>query len=75
MMQVHPALSKYNWLFFRDVDDFASAFQALIKAIDTDLDHVRTHTHLLVRANEWDKKVVMPVICYAVVPWQMPSNG
>ncbi|WP_366828537.1 toll/interleukin-1 receptor domain-containing protein [Nostoc sp. NMS2] len=56
MMQLHPALSKYNWLFFRDVDDFASAFQALIKAIDTDLDHVRTHTHLLVRANEWDKK-------------------
>lgn len=56
MMQVHPALSKYNWLFFRDVDDFTSAFQTLIKAIDTDLDHVRTHTHLLVRANEWDKK-------------------
>lgn len=56
MMQLHPALSKYNWLFFRDIDDFTNAFQALIKAIDTDLDHVRTHTNLLVRAKEWDKK-------------------
>ncbi|MCG8366182.1 MAG: TIR domain-containing protein, partial [Pseudanabaenales cyanobacterium] len=51
--QVHPALSKLNWLFFRESDSFESAFSSLIKAIDTDLDHVRNHTRLLVRAIEW----------------------
>lgn len=54
--QVHPALSRHNWLFFRAGDDFGKAFQLLIKALDTDLNHVRAHTRLLVRAIEWDKK-------------------
>jgi WD40 repeat protein len=53
---VHPALAKHNWLFFRDSDDFDSAFQSLIKALDTDLEHVKTHTRLLQRAIEWDTK-------------------
>ncbi len=52
--QVHPALSRLNWLFFREQDNFERAFQALVKAIDTDLEYVRTHTRLLVRAIEWD---------------------
>ncbi|MGK7877476.1 MAG: toll/interleukin-1 receptor domain-containing protein [Xenococcaceae cyanobacterium] len=54
--QVHPKLSKYNWLFFRESDDFDSSFQKLIKAIDTDLNYIRFHTHLLVRAREWENK-------------------
>lgn len=54
--QVHPALRRHNWLFFRENDDFNPAFQSLIKALDTDLDHVKTHTRLLVRANEWVHK-------------------
>ncbi len=37
-------------------DDFDSAFQLLIDAIDTDLSHVRSHTRLLVRAREWEHK-------------------
>ena len=32
------------------------AFQSLIQALDTDLDWVRSHTRLLVRAREWDVK-------------------
>ena len=52
--QVHPAVSKINWLFFRKDDDFDGAFQLLIKAIDIDLEHVHTHTRLLVRAIEWN---------------------
>ncbi len=52
----HPALGAHNWLFFRDEDDFNSAFQNLIHAIETDLDHVRYHTRLLVRARDWDSK-------------------
>lgn len=54
--EIHPALSRHNWLFFREEDDFDCAFQKLIRALDTDLDHVRSHTRLLVRAIEWDKK-------------------
>lgn len=53
---VHPALAKHNWLFFRESDDFDSAFQSLIKALDTDLGHVKAHTRLLQRAIEWDTK-------------------
>ena len=54
--EVHPALGKHNWLFFRDSDDFDTAFQNLVTALDTDLDHVKFHTRLLVRAREWDTK-------------------
>jgi hypothetical protein len=52
--QVHEALQRHNWLFFRKEDDFDQAFKTLIKAVDTDLDYVRTHTRLLVKAIEWD---------------------
>ncbi|MBW4690619.1 MAG: TIR domain-containing protein [Lyngbya sp. HA4199-MV5] len=54
--QIHPHLSRHNWLFFREQDDFNQAFQRLLTAINTDLDHVRTHTRLLERAIEWDGK-------------------
>ncbi|MBE9177609.1 TIR domain-containing protein [Oculatella sp. LEGE 06141] len=55
-LTIHPALSKHNWLFFRETDEFNPAFQSLIQAIDTDLEHVRSHTRLLVKAKEWDNK-------------------
>jgi uncharacterized protein YoxC len=51
---VHPVLSELNWLFFRENDDFNIAFRKLIKAINTDLPHVQTHTRLLSRAIEWE---------------------
>ncbi len=50
------ALARHNWLFFEDDADFEDGFQKLLTAIDTDLEHVRTHTRLLVRAKEWDDK-------------------
>ncbi|MBZ0281040.1 MAG: TIR domain-containing protein [Anaerolineae bacterium] len=39
-----------------DHDNFDQAFTALLDSLATDLEHVRTHTRLLVRASEWDKK-------------------
>ncbi|MBP0005109.1 MAG: TIR domain-containing protein [Cyanobacteria bacterium SBC] len=54
--EVHPELAKLNWIFFREEDDFDIAFSKLLDTIDTDLDHVRTHTRLLKRAIEWDEK-------------------
>ncbi|MEO0986590.1 MAG: TIR domain-containing protein [Cyanobacteria bacterium J06639_14] len=57
---VHPALSKHNWLFFREQDDFEHAFGRLVEALNTDLSHVKTHTHLLVRSQEWIHKEHTP---------------
>ncbi len=51
---VHPVLAELNWVFFRDSDNFEVSFAKLLKAIDTDLPHVQTHTRLLSRAIEWE---------------------
>ncbi|HEY9676050.1 MAG TPA: TIR domain-containing protein [Waterburya sp.] len=51
---VHPELARLNWIFFREDDDFDSAFTKLIAALETDLTYVRAHTRLLVRAKEWE---------------------
>ncbi|MEA5467223.1 toll/interleukin-1 receptor domain-containing protein [Leptothoe sp. PORK10 BA2] len=56
MELVHPELGKANWLFFQEQNDFDAAFHSLIKTLNTDLDHVKTHTKLLVRAREWEHK-------------------
>jgi WD40 repeat protein len=46
-------VAAHNWIFFRDADDFAASTELLVRALTTDLDWVRTHTRLLVRAREW----------------------
>lgn len=56
MERVRPVLGKHNWLFFREDDHFDQTFQTLVKALNTDLAHVREHTRILVRAIEWNKK-------------------
>jgi hypothetical protein len=53
---VHPALSRHQWIFFRESDDFDIAFQRLIEAIALDIDRIHAHTRLLVRAIEWNDK-------------------
>ncbi|SDC67039.1 WD40 repeat [Cupriavidus sp. YR651] len=54
-----PALARLNWVFFTG-DDFDKALQTLLSAVDTDLDWVKAHTRLLVRAAEWDRKAREP---------------
>jgi hypothetical protein len=49
-------LSRLNFVFMRDSDDFESSFNALIDCLDSDLESKRTHTRLLVRASEWQLK-------------------
>jgi WD40 repeat protein len=51
---VPEPLGSYNWIFFREDDDFEQAFQDLVYALDTDLNWVREHTRLLTRAIEWE---------------------
>jgi CHASE2 domain-containing sensor protein len=55
-MNSWPAdLGKHNALFFRETDDFETAFKALTTMLDTDLTYVRAHTRLLLRAIEWER--------------------
>ena len=53
---VHKDLACLNYIFCRDGDDFEAAIDTLLKAVDTDLEWVDAHTHLLQKATEWDRK-------------------
>ncbi len=53
---VHPELTKINYIFFDAEHSFKASFRALLDAIDTDLAHVKAHTYLLTNALKWDKK-------------------
>jgi hypothetical protein len=51
---VHPAVQTHNWVVHKDADGGISrTSQLLIQALETDLEYVRQHTRLLVRAREW----------------------
>jgi hypothetical protein len=47
------AVAGLNWLLFRQEDDFAEALDSLVLALELDLEWVRFHTRLLIRAREW----------------------
>ena len=53
---IPDALREINWIFLRPSDDFDTALDAIGVALDTDLDWVKAHTRLLVRAIEWDSR-------------------
>ncbi|MGK7872414.1 MAG: toll/interleukin-1 receptor domain-containing protein, partial [Xenococcaceae cyanobacterium] len=53
---MHPAISKINWVYFReDKDDFEKSFKDLVKIIHKHADYAKQHTNLLVQALEWLK--------------------
>ena len=52
---VPEVLRRLNWIYFRDTDDFNDAFALLIKALDTDLSYLRSHTRLYALAEEWEQ--------------------
>jgi WD40 repeat protein len=54
--KVHPAVNSHNWIFARETDSFDEMIGKLASALDTDLDHVREHTRLLMRARQWEDK-------------------
>jgi hypothetical protein len=51
---VPDLLARLSRIFCRDGDEFSQSFQALLTAMATDLDHVRAHTRLLLKALEWE---------------------
>ena len=54
---LHPVLGKLQWLDFREHNgDFQAIFAGLLRTLDTDREHLKTHTFILARALEWDTK-------------------
>ncbi|MFN8186253.1 MAG: TIR domain-containing protein [Gaiellales bacterium] len=51
---VPPSIAEINWIFLRSSDDFERGIEALARAVDTDIDLIRTHTRVLTRARAWE---------------------
>lgn len=52
---MHPAIGIHNWIFGQKADDWDVALNQIIDTIQTDIDHVRSHTHWNLRVKEWIK--------------------
>jgi len=50
------ALTELNFIYCHAGDDFGSAVESLVVAVETDLEWVKEHTRLLTRAVEWESK-------------------
>ena len=56
-VDLHPVLAKLQWLDFRAYNgDFQVNVQNLLRILDTDREHLESHTRLLLRAVEWSRK-------------------
>ena len=55
-IDVPEELKKINWILFRKEDDFEKSMQSLESSLDLDLEWLKAHTRLLVRAKEWESK-------------------
>ncbi|MGK7903627.1 MAG: TIR domain-containing protein [Hormoscilla sp.] len=53
---LHPELGKVQWLDFQHQGDFNAKFNQLVRTLDTDREHLRSHTKWLQRAWDWDQK-------------------
>jgi WD40 repeat protein len=53
---LHPELAKVQWIDFNQNErDFNANFNLLVRTLDTDRDHVHSHTKWLQRAIEWNE--------------------
>lgn len=54
---LHPELAKVQWIdFSRSQQDFNAYFNQLVRTLDTDREHVQSHTKWLQRSLEWEQK-------------------
>jgi WD40 repeat protein len=51
---VPETVAAHNWIAFSDGASFDEAFATLVKALETEPEHLRSHTRLLVRSKEWE---------------------
>ena len=56
-IDLHPELAKVQWIDFNQNErDFNANFNQLVRTLDTDRDHIHSHTKWLQRAIEWEQK-------------------
>ena len=63
-VDVHPAITSYPYILFRDGDDFEASFTSLCEFLPAD-DHLRFHTDLLAQAHRWDRQGRAPSLLLA----------
>ncbi|HUB75593.1 MAG TPA: TIR domain-containing protein [Solirubrobacteraceae bacterium] len=49
-----PEVAELSWIMMRPGDDFDAGVERVLHALDTDVESVREHTRILVRARAWD---------------------
>ena len=49
----HPVLDQTTWLDFQPKGDFLAQFGSLFRQLESNPEHIRLHTRLLVRSREW----------------------
>ena len=55
-LDLHPELAKVQWIDFnQNEQDFNANFNQLVRTLDTDREHVHSHTKWLQRAIEWEQ--------------------
>ncbi|MDY6785621.1 MAG: TIR domain-containing protein, partial [Cyanobacteriota bacterium] len=55
--ELHSELAKVQWIDFnRNEQDFQANFRQLVRTLDTDREHLRSHTKWSQRAIEWQEK-------------------
>ncbi len=55
--KIHPAFANLQWIDFKKHNgDFNANFSDLIRTLDLDRDHVKSHTKWLQRSLEWQEK-------------------
>lgn len=54
---MHPAISKINWVYMREgIDDFEAGFEGLLQICDRHKQYVHQHTVLLSKALTWERQ-------------------
>lgn len=57
LKNIHPEISKRNWIFCRNTqDDFNKAIEEIRKTIHTDYEWLKYHTELQIKALRWEQK-------------------
>lgn len=53
---MHPAIGKINWVYFREgIDDFEKSFAGLLEIFDRHRSYVEQHTYLLAKSLDWER--------------------
>ncbi|MBE7381919.1 MAG: TIR domain-containing protein [Leptolyngbya sp. SIO1E4] len=52
---LNDAVSKLNWVFFREGDDFEQSLSSLLALFEQQQDYVQHHTQLLTEALSWER--------------------